>query len=132
MPVSDEAANWLHEAKADLKHARDSIGLLSYNWACFAAHQAAEKALRAVLLHLGGARIRGHDLVKLYRAIPKEHRFPVDLSRLARLSSYFVSALQPSEGLERPSEEFSEELAREAVELAELIVREAEKLLRDP
>ena len=39
-----------------------------HEWACFAAQQAAEKALKAVLLHLG-ARPTTHDMVDLLKPI---------------------------------------------------------------
>jgi HEPN domain-containing protein len=34
-----------------------------YNWACFASHRLAEKALKALILHVAGEYLRGHDLV---------------------------------------------------------------------
>ena len=45
--------DWLKQAKHDLDHARQSIGLEHFAWACFAAQQAAEKAVKALHLHLG-------------------------------------------------------------------------------
>ncbi len=51
----------LKQALRDLEHARKSIDLRDYDWACFSSQQAAEKALKAVYLSLGmeawGARL---------------------------------------------------------------------------
>lgn len=41
------------QAVRDLEQAEDSRGKGRHEWACFAAHQAAEKAVKALHLHLG-------------------------------------------------------------------------------
>ncbi|MEM1696896.1 MAG: HEPN domain-containing protein, partial [Desulfurococcaceae archaeon] len=69
MPVRDEVFNWLAEAQADLRYAEVSISTGRFNWACFIAQQSAEKALRALVLHVLGEYPRGHDLVKFYRRV---------------------------------------------------------------
>ncbi len=46
-------SDWLAQAKRDLEHAHQSSGLGHFEWACFAAQQAAEKAAKALHLHLG-------------------------------------------------------------------------------
>ncbi len=132
MPVREEIANWLAEAKADLRHAEASIKLGDYNWACFAAQQAAEKALKALILHVLGEYPRGYDLVKLYWRV-KSHT-PIRLSEasLARLSAYYTQARYPNAGLERPSEEITREQAEEAVKIARGVVDEVSKAIRDP
>lgn len=65
VPIRDEIIHWLEIAKADLRHAESSIKIGDYNWACFAAQQAAEKALKALAMYLLGEYPRGNDLVKL-------------------------------------------------------------------
>src|SRR2546427_3448141 len=45
--------DWLRQATRDLDQARDSQRAERHEWACFAAHQAAEKAVKALHLHLG-------------------------------------------------------------------------------
>ena len=49
----DTASRWFDQAKWDLKAARDSEAAGNYEWACFQAQQAAEKALKAFLLAVG-------------------------------------------------------------------------------
>jgi len=41
-------ADWLRQAEADLRHARNAQEDGDFEWSCFAAHQAAEKAVKAV------------------------------------------------------------------------------------
>jgi len=59
MPVRDDVLNWLAETRADLRHAEASINIGDYNRACFAAQQAVEKALKALILHVVGEYSRG-------------------------------------------------------------------------
>jgi len=132
MPIRDEVLNWFEEAKADLKHSKSSIDIGDYNWACFAAHQAAEKALKALILHTLGEYPRGHDLVKLYSMVKSIVRIELDMKSLVVLSTYYTQARYPNAGLERPSREITREQAKEAYETAERIISEVSKTLRDP
>jgi len=74
----------------DLRHAENSYRIGDYNWACFAAQQAAEKAVKALILHVLGEYPRGHDLVKLYRKIRDYIEIKLSESSLARLSAYYT------------------------------------------
>ena len=40
--------DWLKQALKDLEHAKKSLEFNDYEWACFAAQQAAEKAVKAL------------------------------------------------------------------------------------
>lgn len=44
-----EAQPWWRQAEADLRAAEDSFATAHYEWSCFQAQQAAEKALKAFL-----------------------------------------------------------------------------------
>ena len=43
----ERSADWLAQAKRDLVHARHDVEAEFYEWACFSAQQAAEKAVNA-------------------------------------------------------------------------------------
>lgn len=49
----NRSADWLHQAHADLDQALVSAGAGHHEWACFACHQAVEKAFNALHLSLG-------------------------------------------------------------------------------
>lgn len=132
MPIRDEVLNWLAEAKADLRHAEASISMGDYNWACFAAQQAVEKALKALVLHVLGEYPRGHDLVKLYRKVKGSIIVQLSEEGLARLSAYYTIARYPNAGVERPSEEIVKEHAEEALSIARGSLNEVSKVIRDP
>ncbi|MEM2321233.1 MAG: HEPN domain-containing protein [Candidatus Bathyarchaeia archaeon] len=40
--------DWLRQAIKDYKHAKTSLEVGDYEWACFVSHQAAEKAVKAL------------------------------------------------------------------------------------
>ncbi len=46
--MSERTKDWLDQAQWDLKHAENDVTGGYYEWACFSAQQAAEKALKAV------------------------------------------------------------------------------------
>ena len=47
--MPNRALDWLRQADRDFEQAMDS----RHEWACFAAQQAAEKAIKALHLHTG-------------------------------------------------------------------------------
>ena len=132
MPIREEVLNWLEEAKADLRHSKVSLEVGDHNWACFAAQQAAEKALKSLILHVLGEYPRGHDLVKLYSMIKNHVKLEISIADLSRLSAYYTQARYPNAGLERPSKEITREQAEEALEIARRIIDEITKTIRDP
>lgn len=67
--MADRSQDWLAQARADLLQADLSAANGHHEWACFAAHQAVEKALKG--LHLSqGQQAWGHGLGRLFRDLP--------------------------------------------------------------
>ena len=62
--MPNRAHDWLNQAIRDLDQAEDSRKAGRHEWACFAAQQAAEKAIKALHLHLG-QEAWGHVISKL-------------------------------------------------------------------
>jgi len=122
--VRREALDWLEEAKADLRHASQSCTVGSYNWACFAAEQAAEKAMKAFLIGVLRRRpIHVHDLTALHRQARGRLKLPSSVSdRLAELSAYYTGARYPNSGINRPSISISATQAKSALKIARGIV----------
>ena len=132
MPIRDEVINWFDEAKADLRHAKKSIEMGDYSWACFASQQAAEKALKALIMHIFGEHAKGDDLIKLYKRLRPYISLGISESTLIRLSTYYTLARYPNAGIERPHEEITEDRAKEATQIAEVIIDEVSRAIRDP
>lgn len=61
-------ADWWRQSEADLRHARHALEDADFEWACFAAQQAAEKGLKAV--HGGrGQEAWGHSVTELLKQL---------------------------------------------------------------
>jgi HEPN domain-containing protein len=69
--MANRAADWLHQARQDLQQAQLSAAHGHHEWACFAAHQAVEKALKGLHLH-NNQQVWGHGLGRLFRDLPDE------------------------------------------------------------
>lgn len=120
----NRSRDWMQQAKFDLEHARKSITLGDYDWACFAAHQAAEKAAKAVhLLH--GAIAWGHSVMDLIEKLGETvGAIDADLLDVARRPDrYYVAPRYPDAHPAGPSRRYyTESDARQAVADAERVV----------
>jgi len=120
-----EAARWLLQARADIRAAEGSIAAGSFEWACFQAQQAAEKALKAFWLH-HAADPWGHSLLKLIEDFPDEELRSAITGLLAHakaLDKLYIPTRYPN-GLpdSTPSEVYTEPEARSAIGMAREVV----------
>ncbi len=92
--MPNRAADWLTQARRDLDQARSSRREARHEWACFAAHQAAEKALKALHLH-HGQDAWGHVVARLLNDLPVTA--PAGLLDKARaLDNFYVPTRYPN------------------------------------
>ncbi|MCS7137236.1 MAG: HEPN domain-containing protein [Candidatus Caldarchaeum sp.] len=84
-------ADWMKQAKADLKAARDLFSTGNFGWSCFACHQAAEKALKAVLENFGHPKT-GHDPVELVNEVNRFVASPQEVREGCRnLNRHYIT-----------------------------------------
>ena len=69
--MTDRSSDWLAQAERDLEQARASQNDGRHEWACFAAQQSAEKAVRALHLSLS-QEAWGHVIARLLNELPVE------------------------------------------------------------
>jgi HEPN domain-containing protein len=74
----ERSRDWFDEAEGDLEHARSDIQGGFYNWACFSAQQAAEKAVKAVFQRMG-AEAWGHSVADLLKELGKKYGVSIEL-----------------------------------------------------
>jgi HEPN domain-containing protein len=119
--LANRAKDWFAQAERDLRHAEDSRDRGSHEWACFAGHQAAEKAVKALHLHLG-QEAWGHVVAKLLRELPIES--PNELVEQGRvLDNFYVPARYPNGHPEgAPFEHYGPRQSEEAIEDARAIL----------
>jgi HEPN domain-containing protein len=87
--------DWFKQAERDFDQARASRRSQRHEWACFAAHQAAEKAVKA--LHLAHDQEGwGHVIAKLLTDLPETRRPPEKLIERARvLDNFYIPTRYP-------------------------------------
>ena len=92
--MGNRAQDWLRQAERDLAQAQDSRRSDRHEWACFAAQQAAEKAVKALHLSLG-QEAWGHVVRRLLEELPT----PVEAELLDRarvLDGHYIPARCPN------------------------------------
>jgi HEPN domain-containing protein len=93
--MGDRHLDWLRQAEADLLAARDCLAARHFEWACFAAHQAAEKAVKALFLKRG-ADAWGHTITPLLGSLPEIDRPDDDLITCAKvLDKHYIPTRYP-------------------------------------
>jgi len=119
--MSNRAADWLAQSERDLDQARASRADGRHEWSCFAAQQAAEKAVKALHLSLG-QEAWGHVVSRLLDELP----IPVgeDLLDMARgLDSFYVATRYANGHAEgAPFEHYGKLQSQQGIEYAGAIL----------
>lgn len=114
-----EVEDWFYEACVDLEEALEALKGGRHNWACFAAQQAAEKALKSAYMAIKRKRFpKTHDLLELYSELSGEIK--VSAEKLGLLSSFYEATRYPNAGMRRPSKSISMEVAEEMVDVEQV------------
>jgi HEPN domain-containing protein len=116
--------DWLRFARADLAHAGGPLpegGL--YEMLCFHAQQAAEKAIKSLLVQAEIEVPFTHSLEFLLDQLPESTIVPEAVSQAVVLTQFATTSRYP------PFREVGEETWREAVRLAGAVVEWAERML---
>ena len=123
--MGDRSGDWLRQAEADLKHAELSQRERDYEWSCFAAQQAAEKAVKALYMSLHGD-AWGHSLLVILRSLPQAIAAAVgpEILDAARALDklYFPTRYPNGFDMGAPADYFTERDARESVAYAKSIL----------
>ena len=123
--MGDRSQDWLRQAEADLKHAELSQREGDYEWSCFAAQQAAEKAVKALYMSLHGD-AWGHSLLALLRSLPQAIAAAVGpeiLDAARALDKLYIPTRYPNGfDMGAPADYFTERDARESVAYAKSIL----------
>ncbi len=115
--------DWLRQAEADLRHARNALTSGDYEWSCFAAHQAGEKALKALFRRLG-MDVWGHTLTALIGNLPSQAQPDEELIRCAKvLDKHYIPTRYPN-GFDSgaPTDFYTPQEAEQAIDCAARIV----------
>ncbi|GAB4255377.1 MAG: HEPN domain-containing protein [Thermoleophilia bacterium] len=122
--MTNRAPDWFAQAERDLQQAEASRGDERHEWACFAAQQSAEKAVKALHLALG-QEAWGHVVARLLSELPTPP--PPDLVEKGRaLDAFYIPTRYANGHPEGPPFEHygplqSEEAIRYAREIVEFV-----------
>jgi len=126
----DEYDRWIKSAKKTLESAERDLADGDYNWSCFKSHQAAEKALKALLWGIGKPEISHSLPVILKKVFEIGYESKPDIFEYSiRLNKYYIPTRYPdvwSEGIQE--EYYSEKEALEAIKYARKIIEWVEDI----
>jgi len=92
--VPQRSPDWIAQAERDLEQAEASVRDGRHEWACFAAQQSAEKAVKGLHLHLG-QEAWGHVVARLLSELTVP--VPSDLVEKGRvLDNFYVASRYPN------------------------------------
>ena len=131
--VGARHADWLRQAEADLRHARHAREGGTHEWACFAAQQAAEKAIKAVLLSRG-ADAWGHTVTALLGLVATAEEVGPALIECAKtLDKHYIPTRYPN-GFDAgaPADFYTSKDSDDAVACAERLVDFARGQMEQP
>ena len=118
-----EAGRWLEQAAWDLRAGQDSRAAGNYEWACFQAQQAAEKALKSYLLATGRARAVTHSVRQLLIECEAVEAEFGALRPAAELDQYYIPTRYPNglpDGV--PHDYYTIEVAERCLSLATSVI----------
>ncbi len=115
--------DWFRQSERDLDQALDARRADRHEWACFAAHQAAEKAVKSLHLHRG-QEAWGHAVARLLDELPPSIAVPPLLIEQARgLDAFYIPTRYPNGHPEgAPFEHYGPLQSEQAIDHARAIV----------
>jgi len=115
--------DWFRQAEKDFQHAKRAVDDGDFEWACFAAHQAAEKAVKAMYQSIHVDAI-GHSISRMMQDLPASLKPREDLiERAKELDKHYIPSRYPNfhpEGA--PLDYYTAHEAERALEGAERII----------
>ncbi len=125
-PEPDVALEWLRIARRELRFAQAPDPEEPWATRCFLLQQAAEKSLKAVLLHCGVDFPRTHNLAVLVSLLPSQVTPPAEVQEASLLTRYAVTTRYP-----RFYETVTREDYERALRLASAVLEWAESSLAE-
>lgn len=115
--------DWWRQSSRDLLHAEHSRDDRDYEWSAFAAQQAAEKAVKALIMEKGGEPW-GHSVTALLEALPTTMAVSSEITEAAnRLDKHYIPARYPNGFAEGyPGKLYTRGEAEEAINDASQII----------
>jgi HEPN domain-containing protein len=128
----ERSGDWMDQAEGDLEHAKNDLKTGFYDWACFSAQQAAEKAVKAVFQKLGGE-AWGHSVYDLLLNLKGREKVDEKLLDYAlELDKTYIPARYPNaHPSSSPRRRYTKREAERMIGYAERILRFCKSILSE-
>lgn len=128
--MAERSADWYRQAERDLKSAQAQLQAGFFEWSCFIAQQAAEKAVKALYQRFSGE-AWGHSVHDLLRGIAEKVEVAAWVFESAKgLDRFYIPARYPngwSSGF--PGEYITKKDAKRAISDSKKILRFCKSIL---
>ncbi len=130
--MAERSKDWYNQSQRDLASAKSQLKAEFFEWATFIAHQAAEKALKAVYQKFA-AEAWGHSVNDLLTGLKeKVEVFENLLNKAKQLDKYYIPARYPNGWAKGfPAQYITRKDAEDAISDSEEILRFCEGLLAE-
>lgn len=131
--MPERSRDWEKQADRDLNVAEELLRIGFFEWACFAAQQASEKAVKAVFQKLNAA-AWGHSVYKLLSILAERLEVDEEILDCAKtLDKYYIPARYPN-SFDRgsPYEYFTRKEAEDAITCCRKIIKFCKSILARP
>ena len=122
--MTERSRDWIIQAMRDLEKAEKDLAWEYYEWACFTAQQAAEKAIKGLFQYLH-ADAWGHSASKLLKELPEEIR-PAEtlIDDAIMLDRFYIPTRYPNGFyIGSPKDYFTKKDAENACKAAKRIIK---------
>lgn len=118
----ERSKDWLNQAERDVMQAKASLRDGFYEWSCFAAQQAAEKAVKALIQSVGGESW-GRSVALLIDALPGTLRPEQLRDKALELDQAYIPSRYPNaHPASFPGKTFTRAMAERLIEYSEEII----------
>lgn len=122
--MPERSKDWIKQAQRDLDSARSQMKDGFFEWACFIAQQAAEKAAKAVYQKMG-AEVWGHSVSDLLKGLQEKLDISNELmDKARRVDRFYIPARYPNSWASGiPGDYINEKDAEDAISDSEKIIQ---------
>jgi HEPN domain-containing protein len=126
--MREEVKNWMKQAEADLRSARNSKESFDHYMSVFASQQAVEKALEALCLHKLREFPKGHSIIYLAQKVDVPEYM---LSGIRDLNPEYLSTRYPDMAAGVPAELYDENIAARHLKTAGEVIEWVKKQIQE-
>jgi len=119
--VVERSKDWLDQAERDIRQAEASLRDGLYEWSCFAAQQAAEKAVKALIQSRGGE-AWGHSVASLIDTLPEDAKSRLREQAVELDHAYILSRHPNAHPAGFPGKAYTRKVAERLIEYAKQIL----------